>query len=281
MRRYALVVFDNQDKIVDRFNLDIVTNPTGNGFKINLSTISSDIEDIITKVVQAKSTIKFTIQQNNNSYIKSNILTHWIQKYSTPNYIMALEYNDGNVVKYCEGRVTSLSKTELDEYKNLAQDLEFTQTTPFFIKKENTINVQISSKGKSYPYTYPYSYGANKVENNEIDNPYIVDIPIIITINGAISNPMIDLLDENGNSYNRVKFAGITIATGEQLVINSAQMKIYKINSNGTQIDYAPEVDPSYDTFLWAKSGISKLSVNTSETADGFKLTGGWRQYTL
>ena len=50
---------------------------------------------------------------------------------------------------------------------------------------------------------------------------------------------------------------------------------------NGTQIDYAPEVDPSYDTFLWAKSGISKLSVNTSETADGFKLTGGWRQYTL
>lgn len=281
MRKYALVVFDNQDKIVDRFNLDIVTNPTGNGFKINLSTISSDIEDIITKVVQAKSTIKFTIQQNNNSYNKANILTHWIQKHSTPNYIMALEYNDGNVVKYCEGRVTSLSKTELDEYKNLAQDLEFTQTTPFFIKKENTITIQISSKGKSYPYTYPYSYGANKVENNEIDNPYIVDIPIIITINGAISNPTIDLLDENGDSYNRVKFDGITIATGEQLVINSAQMKIYKINSNGTQIDYAPEVDPSYDTFLWAKSGISKLSVNTSETADGFKLTGGWRQYTL
>lgn len=280
MRKYALVVLDRQDKIIDRFNLDIITNPTGNGFKLNLSTISSDIEDIITKVVQAKNIIKFTIQQHNNSYSKSNILASWIQKYSTAQYKMALEYNDNNVIRYCEGKVVSLTKTEKDEYNTLAQDLEFQQTTPYFIKRENTITIQVSSVGKKYPYTYPYSYGSNLVVNNLIENPYILDVPLIITIEGAIDNPTIDLLDEEGNSYNRVKFSDFTLLTGEQLVINSAQRKIYKV-SNGVEIDFRPEVDPQYDTFLRAVNGKSTISINQNDASEGFKLTGGWRQYTL
>lgn len=281
MRSYALVVLDKEDRIIDRYNLDIVTNPTENGFKLNLSLISTDIEDIITKVTQQKNIIKFTVYHHNNSYVKSNILAAWIQKYSAANYRMALEYNDTKIIRYCEGKVVSLSKTELDEYKNLAQDLQFQQTTPYFIKQENTITIQVSSVGKSYPFRYPYSYGANIVENNEINNPYILDIPLIITINGAITNPTIDLLDERGNRYSRVKFDGVTITQGETLVINSAQRKILKILEDGTEEDYVPEVSPDEDTFLRAKSGISKISVNTNDCAEGFKLTGGWRQYTL
>lgn len=280
MRKYALVVLDKQDKIIDRFNLDIITNPTGNGFKLNLSTVSSDIEDIITKVVQAKNIIKFTIQQHNNSYSKSNILASWIQKYSTAQYKMALEYNDNNVIRYCEGKVVSLTKNEKDEYNLLAQDLEFQQTTPYFIKRENTITIQVSSTGKRYPYTYPYSYGSNLVVNNLIDNPYILDVPLIITIEGAIYNPTIDLLDEEGNSYNRVKFSNFILLSGEQLIINSAQRKIYKV-SNGVEIDFRPEVDPQYDTFLRAINGKSTISINQNDASEGFKLTGGWRQYTL
>ena len=61
MRSYALVVLDNKDQIIDRYNLTYVTTPTGNGFKLNISTITSDLEDIITKVVQQKEPIKFTI----------------------------------------------------------------------------------------------------------------------------------------------------------------------------------------------------------------------------
>ena len=280
MRKYALVILDNQDKIIDRFNLDLITNPTGNGFKLNLSAISSDIEDIITKVVQAKNIIKFTVQQHNNSYSKSNILASWIQKYSTAKYKMALEYNDNNIIKYCEGKVTSLTKSELDEYKLLAQDLEFQQTTPYFVKRENTITIQVSSTGKKYPYTYPYSYGSNLVVNNLIDNPYILDVPLIIVIDGAIDNPTIDLLDEQGNSYNRVKFSNFSLLSGEQLVINSAQRKIYKI-SNGVEVDFRPEVDPQYDTFLRAVNGKSSISINQNDASEGFRLTGGWRQYTL
>ena len=281
MRKYALVILDYKDAVIDRFNLDVVTNPTGNGFKLNLAKLSTDIEDVITKVTQQKNTIKFVINQVNNPYGKSNVLANWIQKYSTPDYTMALEYSDGQLVRYCEGKVTSLEKTELDTFKNLAQNLEFTQTTPFFIKRENTITIQVSSVGKSYPYKYPYSYGTNIVENNEIDNPYILDVPLIVVIDGAIDNPTIDLLNEDGNRYNRVFFDNVTLAENEQLIINSAQKKIYKITTGGTKIDYVNQVSPSFDTFLRAITGKTTLSINTADADTGFKLIGSWRQYSL
>lgn len=281
IRSYALVILDNQDKIIDRHGLPLVTSPSDSGFKLSLSKVSSDIEDIITKVAQQKIPIKLNILHHQNAYSKSYVLTDWIQKYSKTAHRMALEYNDTITTKYCEGKVTALSKTEKDEYGVLTQVMEFTPVTPFFLRRENTINIQFSAVGKSYPYKYPYSYGANLVENNRIENPYILDIPIIIIIDGAISNPTVDLLDESGESYARVQFSDMTLAQGEQLIINSAQRKIYHINASGDQTDYTPEVNPRYDTFLRAQSGISTISVNTSDSGAGFKLTGGWRQYTL
>ena len=281
IRKYALVILDKQDKIIDRYNLDLVTDPTDNGFTLNLSTISSDIEDIITKVVQKKQIITMNVIQYLNAYTKTNILANWIQKYSTAQYRMCLEYDDTTQNKYCEGKVTGLSKGEKDEYGEIIQKLSFTMATPYFIKQEKSINIKLSSVGKRYPYRYPYSYGTSKIENNEINNIYILDIPLIITITGAISNPTISLVDENNKTYNTVKFTNFTLNQNEQLVINSAQRKIYKIDAKGVETDMSAETDPSYDTFLRAKNGLSKIIVNTSDASDGFSLTGGWRQYTL
>ena len=282
MRKYALVVLNDKDQIINRYDFAYVTNPTGNGFKLNISTITSDLEDIITKVVQNKEPIKFTAYHLGNAYSNADVLTNWVQAYSRPEYRMALEYDDGNLVRYCEGKILSISKTEKDEYRSLPQEIEFKPATPYFFKRDNLIDIQISEEGKSYSFSYPYNYGAYVISNNEITNTYILDIPLIITITGAIDNPTIELLDENGNSYNKVKFTGFSLLDGEQLVINSAQRKIYKIDAYGVQTDYRPNVDPQYDTFLRAKSGTSSISINIADIASGeFSLTGGWRQYTL
>lgn len=280
MRKFALVILDDIDAVIDRYNLDFVTEPQNLGFKLNMSTLTGDIEDMITKVVQSKSVIKFTINQYRNSYKKANSLSLWLQKYSQAEHIMALEYGDGKIVRYCEGRVTNLSKNEIDTYGNLPQSLEFTQTTPFFVKRENTITIQTSATGKSYPFKYPYSYGKNEVLNNNIDNTYIYDIPLIITIYGAINKPKIDLIDSKNQNYNTVEFNG-TLYTGERIIINSARKKIYKVFTDGTKEDYRPQVSPEFDTFLMAKNGNSKIAINTNDTADGFKLIGGWREYRL
>lgn len=280
MRKYALVVFDNKDKVLARHNLDITTNPTGNGFELELSTINSDLEDIITKVVQKKIKITFIVNQIHDSYQKANILANWIQQYSTKDYRMALEYDDGVLVRYCEGRVTKLEKTEKQPKNVLQQKLEFTQTTPYFIKRENTITIQKAGNGKSYPFTYPYSYGASMVTNNDIENPYILDIPLILIIDGKINNPSIMLLGEDGYSYNRVDINDI-IEEGQQLIINSAQRKIVKVYESGEVMDLVPKVSPKYDTFLRAINGRSTININIDGAGSGFKLTGSWRQYNL
>ena len=280
MRKYALVVFDILDGIQDRMDLNYVTGPSGNGFKLKISTISTGIEDIITNVVEEKGKVTFTINQHKNAYQKATVLVQWIQKYSSPEYHMALEYDDGTIVRYSEGRVTNLGKTEKNQFFILPQSFEFTKITPNFIKRENNITIQVSNVGKKYPYTYPYQYGTSIVENNTIENNYIASIPLVLQIKGAIDNPTISLLDENGQEYNTVKI-NATIYEGEELIINSALRKIYKKMDDGSLIDYIPQVDAKHDTFLKAQSGISTLKINTDAASQGFKLMGSWRQYTL
>lgn len=282
MRKFALVILDDLDKVIDRYNLDLVTQPQGLGFTLTMSKLSGDIEDIITKVTQAKNVIKFTVNQYQNSYTKANSLALWLQKYSKAGNTMALEYDDGKLVRYCEGRVTSLDKTEIDEFRNLPQQLEFTQTTPFFVKRENTITITTSSTGKSYPFKYSYSYGSNAITNNDIDNVYIFDIPLIIVIEGAINNPTINLVNDGSvDPYSTVKFTSETLQENQKIIINSAQKKIWKIYANGTREDYVPKTNPSFDTFLMAKYGHSKITVNQNDAGTGFKVLGGWREYRL
>ena len=289
MRKYALVILDNKDLPIDRFALDIVTQPKGNGFELDVSTVSSDLEDIITKVVQKKVDITFTVNQIQDSYQKSNILANWVQKYSTKDYTMVLEYDDGTGnLRYCGGKVIKLEKDE-QVYRNvLLQNLTFRQTTPYFFAKKNAIAIRIVNYGKYYPFKYPYSYGSNIIENNEINNPYLLEVPLIIMVSGVIQDPFIKLIDEDGVEYNKVLIKD-RVESNETLIINSAQRKIIKyIYKDDTkkvlvgQVDEVALVSPLHDTFLRAKNGKSSISINIlDDTDEKFSLIGSWRQYTL
>ena len=295
MRKFALVILDIDDKIKDRYNLDYVTDPQGLGYELELSILKGETRNTVTKITQSFQKVTFTVNQYKNPYAKANSLTAWIQKYSRPEYTMALEYDDGKIVRYCEGFATVGKKTELDKFRNLAQPYEFTPTSPFFVKRDNLIKIQVSSTGKTYPYRYPYSYGRNLVENNEIDNQYIADVPIIITINGAINTASVqdygnvwavELVDENGDSFTPREMVAFdeNLPDGASVIINSATMKIYKKASpTATPVDYSNHVSAKTDGFLFAKNGKNKIRVLNlaTTTGTGFSLTGGWRDYRL
>lgn len=279
VRNFALVVLDLQDKIIDRYNLGLVQNPSGLGFKLGLSAIETEDENIITKVKHEKQTIQMDVVED-NGYSQANSLTNWIQQYSTTDYIMALEYNDTQFNRYYVGKVIELTKTERQYGNTLIQQLKFETTSNSFRIKENVLIYKPLSYGKRYPFSYPYSYGGRTVEHNEIDNKYLKEVPITITITGALENPLIQLLDESGNFYTRVEFEK-SLLEKEKLIINSAQKKIYKIDINGNKEDWTPYVKPNWDTYLLAKRGRSTISVNDSTGGNNFSLVGGWREYLL
>lgn len=280
MRTYSLAVLNNRDEIIDEglYNLELVTGATGNGFKLDVSVIESDLENVITKVVQEKQDIKFTVQQVGASYQKANVLASWIQKYSKPEYTMVLRYNDGVNTRMCEGRVISLTKDEQSHIGVLPQVLTFRQTTPFFLQRKNQISIITSAVGKRYPFKYPYRYGAKSIQNNIIENEYLTEVPLILTINGAITNPEIKLIDEDGVVYNTVKIDDI-IFDNEKLIINSAQRKIIKVFEDGREDDWSNKVVAGSDSFLRAGSGKSTLTINIGN--ENFNLIGSWRQYLL
>ncbi|MBQ7368708.1 MAG: hypothetical protein IJW60_03250 [Clostridia bacterium] len=279
MRKFAFVVFDVDDTVLARTPLDLVTDISGLGWKLKLSAISGDVADVLTKVVQEKSEIKCKVNFLGNGYQKYAALSQWLQKYSTVSARVALEYDDGENKRYVEGKVTAFSKTEIDEYQNLACDLSFCTLSPFFIHKGNLIRMRVSAVGKSYPFVYPYYYGKNVLQNTEIENPYIAEIPLTVKIAGAISTPRVALLDEEKQAYNVVSFPNITLGEGQYIIINSAAKRIWFFDGAKLR-DYTAETDPQFDTFLMAKSGLSNISVNLDASGSG-ELTGSWRQYTL
>lgn len=281
MRKFAFVVFNVDNTILERFALDKVTAPSGLGWKLKLTKLEGDVVDTITKVAQDKQTVKLTINFLDRAYERYSILSQWLQKYSKINEHIALEYDDETQARYVEGKVTEFSKAEKDEYGRLSCTVNFTPLTPFFVNIEKKILIYKSSKGKSYSLKYPYCYGKNEVHNDEIENPYISPVPVTITINGSVSNPHISLVAGNAEeAYCSVSFPGVTLHDGQSIVINSARRKIYFYDGLGGREEYSHKTDPSKDTFLFAESGLSHISFVFQSTDTG-NITGSWRQYGL
>lgn len=280
MRKFAFVILDESDLIVDRYNLDYVTNLSGLGYKLKVSTISTDVEDYVTKIIQEKKPLTFTVTHL-TGYSGGQSLVNFLQQYNDSD--LCLEYNNGIDVLYLECKVNDVGKTELSEFSRvLEQNISILPLTPFFEKVENNVTIEKSSIGKSYPFHYPYSYGLIETLDNEIENIYIKEIPLIVEIYGTISNPIVTLRDSETNTvYNEVRFLGVDLLAGQKIIINSAQKKIWFDNGTGNLVDYYYKLDEAYDSFLRASPLItSKLTINLGISDTGY-LTGRRRQYKL
>lgn len=268
VRKLALIVFDESYNIIDRYNLDSNTDLSGLGYSLKVSTISTDIEDYITKIIQQKRNITFKYFSD-TGYSGGNSLVAWCEK--NINKMVCLEYNDTQRPLYMRGLIISNDKSELDIFKSLPQQLTFQPLTPFFEKVENEVEIRVSSIGKSYPYKYPYCYGLNIIENNEITNTYIKEAPLVVEIFGVIEDPIITLRDENDDIYNEVRFNDVSLSVGEKIIINSLEKKIWFDDGTGDLVDYYYKVDGGYDSYLRAKPlTTSKIGINLLAGDSGY-----------
>lgn len=282
MRQFNFVLLDETDAIYTRYSLNYVTDISGLGFDLNVSTIATDIKDYITKIVQTKRNISLKII-NKKKYNEMKNLVEWLQAYYSNNgkYTLCLEYINDAQTLYCEGIVITSNYDEVNKYKVLDNTIVFRPLTPFFKRNENQIRIQKSSEGKSYPLSYPYCYGVNITINNEIENYYLTDVPIIITINGAVTNPSVSLRNQDGVVYNQVRFDDFYLEEGEAIIINSAQKKIWFRDTNGNLTDFYSHINEAYDSYLRAAPGqVSEVVINLEASESGY-LVGSWRGYTL
>ena len=166
IRSFAIVIVDDFDQEIDRFNLDYADTPKNLGFELEFTTLESRLTTYFTSAREKK--LPTTLNLNflpPNAYQKVNNFRKFVQKYTMSR--MVFEYNDTTTeIKNWEGKVQKLVQEELTDWGGLVCPISFVPGTPKYEKKDNTIIVLQSSIGKSYPFRYPYSYGRSLMENN-------------------------------------------------------------------------------------------------------------------
>lgn len=281
IREFALLVVDDFENEVDRFELTYTESPKNLGFEVSFKTIESRLTTFFTDIEQKKlPTTLNLIFLPPNAYEKANAFRMFVQRNMTKN--MVFEYKDTTgAPKLWEGKVSRFGLEELTEWGGLVCPIQFTPSTPRYIRKDNAIGAGLSAIGKSFPLVYPYTYAATILENNEIDNTYFDEIPLRVTIYGKVNNPTIGLADSSGTVYSRVRFTGLTVAEDEHLIIDAFRSKIllWRDGSYRSAYDYLDK-SPDCDTFLYAQgAGVSTIQVNL--TQDSGTLIASYRQYIL
>ena len=283
IRKFALVIVDDFDKEIDRFNLDYADTPKNLGFELEFTTLESRLTTYFTSAREKKLPVTLNLNfLRPNAYEKANAFKRFVQKYI--NQRMVFEYNDTtSEIKNWEGKIQKFGQDELNEYKTLVCPISFLPATPKYIKKDNVITIRPATKGKSYPFKYPYSYGRSTVENNILTNNYFDEIPLRVHIYGAMNNPQISLQDTStGEVYSTVRFENLYVAEGEELIIDAIKTKVL-LNRNGvltSAYDYLSK-EASINSFLHAKANTtSKVIINLNAQESGY-LKASYRQYTL
>lgn len=285
LRAFAIVVINDLDEEVDRFDLEYVEAPKNLGFEMEFTTLESRLTTIFTSVREKK--LPTTLNLNfvpPNAYSKAATFKQFIQKHMNDRTV--LEYNDTIETKRWEGKVQKFGQEELLDWGGLVCPISFFPATPKYLQRNNTIRISFATTGKNYPYSYPYAYGASLIMNNTIDNAYFDEVPLLVTLYGRLVNPRIGLVevlaDGTEKSYTTVQFNGLTIEEDEHLVIDAIQSKVllWRGGKYVSAYDYTSK-QSDLDIFLYAKgNAVSKLMINLNPAETGY-LVASYRQYTL
>ena len=282
VRTFALVIVDDFDKEIDRYNLDYAEIPKNLGFELEFTTLESRLTTYFTSAREKKTPITLNLNfLPPGAYSKVNAVRQFVQQHI--NHRIVFEYNDTVMTKNWEGKIQKLSQEELADWGGLVCPISFLPGTPKYVRKDNVITIQRTATGKNYPFKYPYSYGVNRIENNIINNTYFDEIPLRIILYGVMNDPQVSLQDAaTGEVYSSVRFNNLHIAENEHLVIDAIQSKVL-LYRGGKYISAYDFIDKgsSLDSFLFAKEGtVSKVVIALNLDESGY-LKASYRQYTL
>lgn len=288
IRKFALVILDDFDNEIDRYSIDYADTPKNLGFELEFTTLESRLTTYFTSAREKKLPTQLNINfLPPNAYLKANMFKRFVQKYL--NQRMIFEYNDTTQVKNWEGKIQKFGQEELLDWGGLSCPITFLPGTPKFLRRTNTIIIQQSSEGKSYPYKYPYSYGRGFIQQNIINNDYFDELPLRVMIYGSTTDPQITLAEvkdsgtsESLSAYSTVRFTGLSIGADEHLIIDAINSKVllYRGGKYVSAYDYVNK-QSNLDTFLYVKGNAkSKLLIAFSSGSPG-KLVASYRQYIL
>lgn len=282
VRKFSLVVVDNLDNEIDRFNLDTVQSPSGLGFQINFNTIEDTVITILSNPKENRVAKRLNlIFKRPHAYQKVDAFRLFLESHI--NDTILLEYDNTVHVVNIEGKITQIDQTELNQFEEAVIPIQFMPTTPKFRKRVNEITIEESNTGLTFPFSFPFAFGSNLLENNILTNNYFQPIPVSIRINGPIDNPQITLTNQLNNTiYSTISTLNLSLTANEHFIIDSANKKVLLFRNNVYVNGYDfIDQDATKDTFIYAQERTTtELNINISAGTNA-SATGSYREYVL
>lgn len=285
---------------------DFVQNVSGFGFKQTLEVVEGDtVDSLISQKVDKNSVNMEIVFKGADAYEKLYRFNAFFGRYADyDRYITRFSYipSDRLDVDKDSGldQETLDKRTEADKSDYFRRYIEFVMTageptqrsgqvvtekitlrplTPWY--EEVFAEFQITSEqntGKIYPYGYPYRYGGGAYDSaNYINNDYLKDIPLKITIKGPTSDyPYVALYSVSDDGESTEEYAKVMFPTqraltsGQRIVIDAFTSRVYmvteKTRANGSKREVTTDryfaTSKYYQSFLFAKQGKTKVSSN-------------------
>ena len=268
-RNFKIIAYSKAtNEKISEYVLQRVTEVKGIGFKQKVTVQETDTVDYVVKQVLQKKTIKLQVHfLGPEGYAQADTFNNWLGAYVNLNlFKLTLQYTSG----YSERLVDIyIEDYELNgqEAGDTPVDLQIKPLSPSYIRSNKIVTISNSNSNKQYPYSYPYVYGGGSLLDGTIENNFIASIPLRITLRGKIVNPTVSLEDKDGNIYATIRFNGMTIASGQKLVVDGINQRItlYASEEATEGVDYFNEIDKTLDTFLMAKPGQSTIVANLDQ----------------
>lgn len=258
--------------------MDFSLFPSGLGFKQQVDVVEGDTIDYVLNQAIKKKNIKITLMwKGSGAYFKYKAFLNWLSQYNDlEKYRIRFSYVLAEVRRFVDLAVVDFDLKGRDDLM-VSAELTAQPLSPFYEEAINLIMVNDTNRGKIYNYVYPYYYGGGAYSSsNVIENGYLKPIPLKITLRGPMENPFVNISEVNddgttGDVYGKVQFnLGLAITKNESIVIDAFNNRIYKetvspLTGARTVEDLFYSVDKSYDSFLFAKSGRSKIAASLED----------------
>lgn len=305
IRKIRLYGLDN-GKTIDFSTFDkyIFTAPTGFGFKVNNEYMDVGYKRIRISQTKEYQSISGTIE------VVGETRDDWERNYNELRDFCAKNRNKGiklyysalqNTERYIICDINEIGKTEkaksylpinfvIDAKTNWLEDKEIdTQLIKQDLNEKSMGFYETDLEG-DWKYSYGFLYNADldyysyKFEGNAVGEAVLINngddtTPLLITIFGECINPIVNLIDVNGNVLQSAKI-NTTVDENERLIINSDidNLAVRLITATGTIIDKTAYVDTDRTTYIELPVGTYTLRVlDESDTPVNAKVKFSWQ----
>lgn len=236
VREFKLINEKGQSySLMDIENYCLLTEPGGLGYSYNTQyeqlgyTFISNLRNI--------NQGKINGQVNFLSYDNFKSLVDFIETSEQLKFYYKVPITDGVKEYFKDIQVQSLTKTEIQPNKVLSEQITFDCLSLWYEENTTIYTIEPEEDEIRWDFTWDSKFGDYSARNMSYINQGHIEAPIIVSMDGQLVNPVIQLYID-GELAQEVT-VNTTIAEGEKLLYSSRENDFYikKQNGNGTYTD--------------------------------------------